>query len=676
MSVESVAYIGDLNPALPGPADPKSEGDDHLRNLKLALAQSLAGYPGAILVTGADGGAANAYTITPSRAIPAYGLRMKVVFSPSVANGGASTINISGIGVKPLRAVDGSELAAGDLVVGAVYAAYYNGAEFRMAAPTKNYIDAVRAYASQLAFNSALPNQASNAGKGVGTSGTAARWEYFGVKVAPVAGGSLVDANCVHALMANVAYTLPDFTGSQTFGLMAPSNAAAVPASVTTADGWSIATGFTAGTLSVLSPSATPTKHGIWAGRMMTPPALGTSAQSGTVVGTAQLTPGLVVALLTSGGNGYVVAINTTTGAMGAAVSLGPAAPNGGIPMTIYADTASTFVVGYNNGSITVQAGSVNIGTLAITLGSVVVGTYSMNSVLTQLQPGTYMYSQSNIVEVFVVNGTAVAKGAPTTVGTGTLAGTSVPIRIDNTRALVVGFSSVSSPCSLAVMVVTVSGSTPSGGTVVNAASSILKGSVSIAFLRALAAGGPFVCCAQDNTTATTGDYYAITVSGTTPTIGAILQVPNGLPSQSNQTTWQYPPASDASLFAMPYNASTLLVGVGTGAYAFNVSGTTLTVGSVFGSASTKFVTDAATGVNFYAVTSSAISKITVSGTAISSSSTVAISPVVVGSDTLNDKAINYSGTWYSWTLPAMSAAITPTRWLSSNGTALYGDIS
>lgn len=147
----SVTNIADLNPAWPAPADPKSDGDDHIRNIKKALLNDFAGFTGAVCVTGTDGGSTNAYTVTPATSgPPVYGLRMTVVFSPAVANTGASTISIGGLGVKPLKSVGGLDLVQGDLVPGNIYSAWYNGTEFRLLSPTKNYID-------QLAFSSALP---------------------------------------------------------------------------------------------------------------------------------------------------------------------------------------------------------------------------------------------------------------------------------------------------------------------------------------------------------------------------------------------------------------------------------------------------------------------------------------------------------------------------------------
>lgn len=152
MALESVTHIGDLVATNPAATDPKQEGDDHIRNLKTALLNSFAGFAGAVVVTGTDGGIVNAYTVTPTTALTAYGTRMVALFSPSATSTGAVTLNISGLGAKSVKAVDGSALVAGDLVAGSVYAAVYTGSEFRLLAITKNYAD-------QLAMATALPAQ-------------------------------------------------------------------------------------------------------------------------------------------------------------------------------------------------------------------------------------------------------------------------------------------------------------------------------------------------------------------------------------------------------------------------------------------------------------------------------------------------------------------------------------
>lgn len=160
MAVENVTYVGDLDPSRPTGADPKSEGDDHARNIKKALQNSFAGFVGAILVTGTDGGAANAYTLTPADPLPGYVPRMLAVFMPTADNSGASTLNISGLGAKPILSVAGVPLVAGDLTAGRFYSTFYDGTAFRLDNVTQNYVD-------QLVISGSVPgvNDPANAGK-------------------------------------------------------------------------------------------------------------------------------------------------------------------------------------------------------------------------------------------------------------------------------------------------------------------------------------------------------------------------------------------------------------------------------------------------------------------------------------------------------------------------------
>lgn len=169
MALETGNYIASLVATNPPGTDPKSQGDDHLRLIKTALLNCFPGFTGSIMVTGTDGGAANAYTLTSTPALLAYSTRMIAVFSPTADNTGASTLNISGLGVKDLKSVSGAALLAGELVAGIVYAAFYNGTEFRLLSITKGYAD-------QLAFSAALPSQTGNAGKFITTNGTVASW--------------------------------------------------------------------------------------------------------------------------------------------------------------------------------------------------------------------------------------------------------------------------------------------------------------------------------------------------------------------------------------------------------------------------------------------------------------------------------------------------------------------
>jgi hypothetical protein len=180
MAVETVTYVGDLDPTNPSGSAPKSEGDDHLRNIKSGLKNSFVGYSGAIIATGTDGGAANVYTLTPATALVAYSSKMMVVFCPVVDNTGAATLNISGLGAKPIVSVAGVPLVAGDLTGGRYYTAFYDGTKFRLDNVTQNYVD-------QLVISGTVPgvSNPANADKFFHTDGTAGGWASVDLRGEP-----------------------------------------------------------------------------------------------------------------------------------------------------------------------------------------------------------------------------------------------------------------------------------------------------------------------------------------------------------------------------------------------------------------------------------------------------------------------------------------------------------
>lgn len=171
MAVEAVTYIKDLDPTKPSGAAPKSEGDDNIRAIKAGLKNSFVGFAGAILVTGVDGGAVNAYTLTPADALLAYTARMFAVFVPAANNTGPATLNISGLGAKEIVSVAGVPLAAGDLTMGRFYTAFYDGSKFRLDNVTQNYVD-------QLVISGTVPgvNDPANAGKVFSSTGSTGQW--------------------------------------------------------------------------------------------------------------------------------------------------------------------------------------------------------------------------------------------------------------------------------------------------------------------------------------------------------------------------------------------------------------------------------------------------------------------------------------------------------------------
>lgn len=171
MAVETVNNIADLDPAYPQGAEYKSDGDDHIRNIKKALRQSFSGFEGAVICTGTNGGLVNSYTLTPVVAPAAYTENMLAVFTPTITNTGACVIDVAGLGAKAVTALDGSVLVAGDLTAGRTVMAVYKGSGFRLMSVTQGFVE-------QLVVGRTVPgvNVLANAGKFFSTDGTVGTW--------------------------------------------------------------------------------------------------------------------------------------------------------------------------------------------------------------------------------------------------------------------------------------------------------------------------------------------------------------------------------------------------------------------------------------------------------------------------------------------------------------------
>lgn len=151
MPLESGNYINDLVITNPLGSDAKSTSDDHHRLIKKAIKQTFVGYDGAIIVSGTDTGSVNNYVLTPSTPLLAYSQNMAVVLMPINTNGGASTLNISGLGAVSILGAGGSPLIANELTAGIESILIYNGTSFQLTSVSKSYID-------NLSFNGALPS--------------------------------------------------------------------------------------------------------------------------------------------------------------------------------------------------------------------------------------------------------------------------------------------------------------------------------------------------------------------------------------------------------------------------------------------------------------------------------------------------------------------------------------
>lgn len=78
----------------------------------------------------ADSGAADAYVITPSPAITAYGAGQRFTVKATNANTGAATIDVNGLGAQSILSPDNQELLASDIAAAGIFEIVYDGTNF------------------------------------------------------------------------------------------------------------------------------------------------------------------------------------------------------------------------------------------------------------------------------------------------------------------------------------------------------------------------------------------------------------------------------------------------------------------------------------------------------------------------------------------------------------------
>lgn len=77
-----------------------------------------------------DTGVVNAYVVTFSSLTTTYTAGLRIQFKTSIANTGASTINVNGQGVKSIVYPNGSALGPGSIPAGAINDIIYDGTQF------------------------------------------------------------------------------------------------------------------------------------------------------------------------------------------------------------------------------------------------------------------------------------------------------------------------------------------------------------------------------------------------------------------------------------------------------------------------------------------------------------------------------------------------------------------
>ena len=118
-------------------------GNGSVRTDSIALGQV---QDGTYTTLGTAGGAADVYTATPSPSITAYATGSRFIIKIQADNTGASTLDISAVGVKAIEKYDGAgaltALEAGDLQQDQYYDILYDGTKFVVSNPQLPHLDA------------------------------------------------------------------------------------------------------------------------------------------------------------------------------------------------------------------------------------------------------------------------------------------------------------------------------------------------------------------------------------------------------------------------------------------------------------------------------------------------------------------------------------------------------
>lgn len=140
MALESpVTYVDDLVITNPTGTDARSEGDDHIRNVKKALQNCLPDMGHQIGAKDAAG-AANAYTLTFTSSAPtSYIKYASYTFIASTSNTTSTTLEVNGLGAKSIKK-GADELDAGDIAANRPVQVVYDGTDFQLANPPSRYI--------------------------------------------------------------------------------------------------------------------------------------------------------------------------------------------------------------------------------------------------------------------------------------------------------------------------------------------------------------------------------------------------------------------------------------------------------------------------------------------------------------------------------------------------------
>lgn len=505
----------------------------------------------------------------------------------------------------------------------------------------------------------------------------------------PAYAGTLV----VSSTTAPVLPDLTQYTYPPT--ILAPSNAGAVPATFKTADGWSGATGFVAGTLGQLAPLANPIPRGVWGSTVLTPPTLSTVTGGGalTVQGSAVIDAanGITATLHSDGSNFFAVCENLNSGACSAS-PLSLFVFNNANAACIYPITTTTFLVGGHHGAAnyTFAVVTLNPATLALTLGSTATTGTALFDTPVQCSAQYYAFQQNNATAIrgcYVTGtvptvGTAAASGgySDTTQGTVKLAKiTGGSPGVGQCFAFILqtgGGAGSRNPATAVVTIAITTGNATVAAAVAAAAENNAVDASIKAFIPGVnnAANAVLIYASASNAA-----YRYLTANYGTPassTLTSFLFRAETVPTALyHYGTWIYKKTGVFwGLYASGGNDYVALGHLATGVYAIGPinSGVAPVAGSTLVYAAAKtFPTDASGYGSLYACSSGLTDLLTTSGTTLSVNTSLAVTATVIKDPTFNEKTAYYKGVWYALAMPTVQAVLSPSMWMFTSGNNL-----
>lgn len=221
MGLETVTYISDLNPLWPLGAlpDKKSEGDNHLRNIKLGIKNTFSNVTGAVTATHVEINYLSGVTSNVQVQLNAKAPTASPTFTGTVVLPAATSIGtVTAAEILALSGVSSAiqtQLNGKGAITGQTWTGTHDFTGGTVTVPTATAGDsstkaASTAFVAGVAFSAALPGQAGNDYKFVTTAASTASWAWPVLRtVTHSANGNLVVGANNIALTAGITLTVP-----------------------------------------------------------------------------------------------------------------------------------------------------------------------------------------------------------------------------------------------------------------------------------------------------------------------------------------------------------------------------------------------------------------------------------------------------------------------------------